>query len=119
MDKTLRIIIIILFASAILCACSGNEFPAGTYTHQSLTLELMEDGSFKYLEGDEIIGEGTYAIQDDEITWLTCSYCEAQNSGPATYRWQLEDGVLSFELVGDDFCGDRRDTIVYDWYGPK
>ena len=120
MNKTLRITIFILFVAAILCACSGNEFPTGTFTHQNLTVEFMEDGTYKCLEGDEVITEGTYAIQDYEITWLTCRYCEAQNSGPATYRWQLEDGVLSFELIGDDFCGDRRVTLLeHNWFGPE
>jgi len=118
MKKTLWTILCILFVAAILCACSSKAFPTGTYTHSDLAHEFRDDGTFSYLSGGEVVTEGTYAIQGDEIQF-TDSYCDEENAGPATYKWQYEDGVLSFELVGEDSCDGRFAALSVNWFGPK
>ena len=119
MKKTLWTLFCILFVAAALSACSSKEFPTGSYTHQSYTAVFGDDGSFTLLFGDEVVTEGTYSIEGDEITWGHDTWCDAENAGTATYRWQYEDGVLSYELIGEDLCEGRRDLQTVNWFGPK
>ncbi len=118
MKKTLWTIFCILFVAAALCACSSNEFPTGTYTHLDGTVEYRDGGTFILMGGDEIATEGSYSIEGDEIT-LRDTFCDENNAGTATYRWQHEDGVLSFELIGEDLCDERREMLSLNWFGPK
>jgi hypothetical protein len=119
MKKILWTITLVLFVAASLSACTSEEFPTGTYTRQDLTIELRDDGTFTYMGGDEIITEGTYSIDGDEIQWINDTWCDAEYAGTATYKWQHEDGVLSFELIGEDLCEGRREVMSINWFGPK
>jgi len=119
MKKTLWTIVFILFVATALCACSSKEFPTGTYTYQKLTNVYRDDGTFTHMNGDEIVTEGTYSIEGDEIHWGHDTYCDRLNGGTATYKWQYEDGMMSFELVGEDLCEGRRDVHSVNWFGPK
>jgi hypothetical protein len=118
MRKAIWTIVVILFFAATLCACSNDGFPTGTYTLGNRAHEFRDDGTFSYLEGDEVMTEGTYFIQDDEIQ-ITDSYCAERDANPGTYKWIFEDGRLNFELIGEDLCEDRRSTLTLTWYGPK
>ena len=119
MKKILWTIMVVLFLAAALSACSSKEFPYGTYTRQDATEEYRDDGTFTYMFGDEIVTEGTFSIEGDEITWIQDTLCDEEYAGTATYRWQYEDGVLSFELIGEDLCEGRLDAHSVNWFGPK
>jgi hypothetical protein len=118
MKKILWTITCVLFLAAALSACTSKEFPTGTFTRQDVAVEYRDDGTFTLMGGDEIATEGTYSIDGDEIS-IRDTYCDSENAGSATYKWQHEDGVLSFELIGEDLCEGRRDLQTLNWFGPK
>ncbi len=117
MKKILWMITCILLVAVTLSGCSNKEFPTGTYTRQALTVEYRDDGSYTLMGGNEIITEGTYVIQDDEIQF-TDSYCAEEYANPGIYNWKYDDGKLNFELV-EDFCEGRRGSLTLTWFGPK
>lgn len=118
MKKILWPITLVLFVAVTLSACSNDAFPTGTYTHNQFVTEYREDGTFTMWNNDEISTEGTYSVNGDEITWRD-SFCDAENVGPATYKWSADDQGLKFELVGEDNCKGRRDSLSVKWFGPK
>lgn len=118
MKKTVWTIIFILFAAATLSACNNDGFPNGTYSHNQFVSEYRDDGTFTMWENDEIVTEGTYSVEGDEVTWKD-SFCDAENAGSATYKWSADDRGLSFDLIGEDLCKGRRDSLSVTWYGPK
>jgi hypothetical protein len=120
MKKAVWTIVVILFVAATLCACSSNKFPTGTFTHGDTSIEIRDDGTYTLMDGDEVLTEGTYSIQGDQIQYITDSYCDAENAGPATYKWQYDEDkdILSYELIADN-CEGRRMTHTVNWFGPK
>ena len=77
--KTVRVAVIALATFGLFAACSDdgntNEFPVGVYhqpgsTDASGTMEFKWDGTFVLGNGDEIVTEGTYSIDGDQLTWL-------------------------------------------------
>jgi hypothetical protein len=117
MKKAIWTIVVILFAAATLCACSSNKFPTGMYTYYSASVEYRDDGTYTLMSGDQVVTEGTYSIQDDEIQFSD-SYCAERDANPGTYKWQFEDGKLSFDLI-EDPCAGRVEAVSQDWVGPK
>lgn len=118
MKKIFWTITCVLFVAVALSACSNNGFPTGTYTHNQFVTEYREDGTFTMWENDEITTEGTYSVKGDEVTWKD-SFCDAENAGSASYKWSADDQGLSFELIGEELCEGRRDSLSVKWYGPK
>ena len=118
MKKILWMITCILLVAVTLSGCSNKEFPTGTYTHNQFVTEYREDGTFTMWENDKISTEGTYSVEGDEVTWKD-SFCDAAYAGSATYKWSADDQGLKFELIGEDRCKGRRDTLSVKWYGPK
>jgi len=120
MKKILWIITCVLFVATILCACSSDEFPTGTYTFGSHLIEFKEDGTFTYMIGNDLVTEASYSIQGDELIWLSDDgSCEDIGANPATYRWEHEDGKLNFVLVGEDQCTTRYERLSLSWIGPE
>jgi hypothetical protein len=117
MKRAIWTIVVILFAAATLSACSNNKFPTGMYTYYSASVEYRDDGTFTLMSGDQVVTEGTYSIQDDEVQFVD-SYCEERDANPGTYKWQYVDGKLSFELI-EDPCAGRVEAVSQDWVGPK
>ena len=117
MKKAIWTFVVILFVAAALCACSSNKFPTGKYTYGSASVEYRDDGTFTLMSRDEVITEGTYAIQNDEIQF-TDSYCAEIDANPGTYKWQYENGYLSLELI-EDPCEGRIVATTQNWFGPK
>jgi hypothetical protein len=120
MKKAIWTIVVILFLAATLCACSSNKFPTGTYTHGDTSVEFRDDGTYALMDGNEVVTEGTYSIQDDQLQYITDSYCDAENAGPATYKWQYDEDkeILSYQLITDN-CEGRRMQHTLNWFGPK
>jgi hypothetical protein len=117
MRKAIWAIFVILFFAATLCACSSDKFPTGKYTSGTASVEYRDDGTYTLMNGDEVIAEGTYSIQEDEIQ-LTDSYCAERDANPGSYKWQHEDGKLSLELIKDP-CEGRVEATSGYWFGPK
>jgi hypothetical protein len=118
MKKILWTITCILFVAATLCACSNDGFPTGTYRNDSAVTEYRDDGTITMWDNDEIVTEGTYSVEGDEITWIQDSWCDEENAGSATYKWSADDDGLSFELIGEDLCEGRRNAMALKWFGP-
>jgi hypothetical protein len=118
MKKIFWTITCVLFVAAALSACTSGEFPTGTYTHNQFVTEYRDDGTFTMWENDEIVTEGTYSVKDDEIT-VKDSFCNDAYAGPATYKWSADDQGLGFEVIGEDRCEGRRDSLSVKWFGPK
>jgi len=119
MKKAILTTVLILFVAVTLSACSSEKFPTGKFTRGDVALEFRDDGTYRFLGGEEVITEGTYTIQGDEMHIITDSYCDEENAGPATYKWQHEKDILKFELVGEDLCEGRRQQHTVNWFGPK
>ena len=119
MKKILWTITCVLFFAAALSACSNEGFPTGTYSHNQYVSEYRDDGTFTMWENDEIVTEGTYSVEGDELTWIQDSFCDAENAGSATYKWSADENGVSFELIGEDLCDGRRDSCSVTWFGPK
>lgn len=117
MKKIVRTIVCILLVAAALSGCGNKAFPTGTFTHADRVVEYRDDGTFTYLIGDEVVTEGTYAVQDDEIQF-TDSYCAERDANPGIYKWQYEDDKLTLELI-EDPCEGRREPNTLTWFGPK
>ena len=106
--------------AALLAGCSGadNGFPTGTFSANNgeWVQTFDEDGSSTFLENGTIIASSTFSIRANELTWETDSYCDARGAGKAAYTWAFEDGVLLFQLKGEDNCSDRigaLDNVPY------
>jgi hypothetical protein len=116
MKKILWTIICILLIAAALSACSNKEFPTGTYTNAGSVVEYREDGTYTYWVDGEVVAEGTYTVQGDEVQF-TDDYC-AEYANPGTYKWQHKDNKLSCEVI-DDLCAGRRSALEDPMFGPK
>lgn len=117
MKKILWTITCILLLASTLSACSNKEFPTGKYTRTGSVVEYREDGTYTYWNDDEVVAEGTYTVQGDEIQF-TDDYCTEDYANPGTYKWQHEDGKLSLELI-EDRCEGRRIAVSSPMFGPK
>ena len=125
-SKVLRVAIFALASLGMFAACSDdgntNEFPVGVYHHPgstdaSGTIEFTSDGTFVLADGDEIVTEGTYSIDDDQLTWDTDSYCRniSADAESATYSWTQDGDLLTMTVEGEDLCIGRVDTIQAGW----
>jgi hypothetical protein len=121
-SKTVRVAVIALATFGLFAACSDdgstNEFPVGVYHQQgstdaSGTMEFKSDGTFVLAEGDEIVTEGTYSIDGDQLTWDTDSWCKdiSADAESATYTWTQDGELLTMTVEGEDLCTDRVNTI--------
>ena len=113
------LLLTLLILSFSLSACSGPTFPTGSFSMKSddiYFVEFSDDGNWTFYVFGTVISSGTYSIQGDEFTFETDSFCDAEDSGKATYIWTWEDGNLTFILKGEDHCEGRRgvlDNVAY------
>jgi hypothetical protein len=121
-SKIVRVAVIALATFGLFAACSDdgstNEFPVGVYHQQgstdaSGTMEFKSDGTFVLADGDEIVTEGTYSIDGDQLTWDTDSWCKdiSAEAESATYTWTQDGELLTMTVEGEDLCTDRVNTI--------
>ena len=120
MKKNIWTITCILILAVTLSACSNKAFPTGTYTTTGEgSVEYRDDGTMTLWYGDNVVTNGTYSVENNKIHFLHDTYCDEHNGGDATYKWQYKDGVLTFELIGEDLCDGRRNTTSQSYFGPK
>ena len=117
MKKILWTIACFMLIAIALNACSNKEFPTGKYTRPGSVVEYRDDGTYTYWNDGELVTEGTYTVQGDEIQF-TDDYCAEAYANPGTYKWQHKDGKLSLELI-EDLCAGRRIAVSDPVFGPK
>lgn len=117
-------LLLVFPAILLLAGCTPNEeFMPGKYgtihEGQTWTLDLKPDGSWTGTFSGELLTSGTYAVDGNQLTWLTDSHCmETGNPGTATYRLDLRHDTLRFSLVGRDPCQSRRVILEDEVYHP-
>jgi hypothetical protein len=108
-------LILFLLLLSLLGCSSGPNFPVGTYEidhhGKPWVMEFMDDGEWKGYYDGELYASGTYSISGHQLTFSTDDYCDELRPKPATYTWAYDDGLLTFQLVGEDPCLDRK-TVV-------
>lgn len=92
---------------------NDNEFPAGVFVYESrqnLTLQFNDDGSYIVREDNIVDATGTYRINGNQYTEDT-DYLPCRHARTATYTWAFDGRRLTFELVGEDNCTERRESL--------
>lgn len=122
----LAIIALCLLLVGCLSACTQSQFPIGTFSYvpkggyqMDHVLEFHDDGTWIAYVNQEIGSYGTYSIQGNEFVFVTDDYCDADQTGPATYVWTYEDDILTFTAKGSDSCGGRHLLMNNRPYGKQ
>lgn len=121
-SKTARIAVVAIAIMGPLAACSDDgdtgEFPVGVYhmpgaTDAEGTMEFTSDDTFELRFTGEIVTEGTYSIDGDQLTWETDSFCKeiGDDAESATYTWALDGELLTMTVEGEDLCPDRAELM--------
>ena len=71
------------------------------------TLQLVLQGTSYQarVQGTPETGSGTISVDGDTIAFYGSDRCPDDPGG--TYTWVIEDGTLTFTLVGQDACGRK------------
>lgn len=91
-------------------------FPTGTYEAKDVpfTVSFDDQGKFHVDQGATQEVAGTYSVSAGELR-LTDSQgpwaCTKAGEQTGTYRWKLENAVLTLSKVSDK-CGDRVKSLV-------
>lgn len=105
-------------ASISLCAfCTtalADDFPAGSYHAQDLSIVFDGKGKFEVAQGGTTQVSGTYVVQQGrvELTDVKGPWaCTKSGQKKGTYVWSWNGTALSFIKVTDG-CEDRSKTLV-------
>jgi len=118
MRKPIAFVAVVVATAGLLVACSGDEgFPAGTYVSTAdvndlgpVTATYRDDGTMTVEQG-ELVSEGTYTVDGDQVT-LSDTYCaESEGQETATYTWEWDGSVLTMTTT-DDACESRESTVA-------
>jgi hypothetical protein len=114
--QTILLVIGLVLTSLILAACGSpstkdSNFPTGRFVLPGSPSEgvyFNKDGTWSGFFGQQTVAEGTYHVEGDLYT---------EEAGPkacdtsATYRYSFDGTNLKFELVGEDGCQNRRESL--------
>lgn len=76
------------------------EFP-----EETLQLVLQRTSYQARVQGTTETGSGRISVEGDTIEFYASDRCAEDPGG--TYTWVIEDGTLTFTLVGQDPCGRK------------
>ena len=134
----------ILFLSLLLAACGATptpthvpptrtplppptspDFPVGVFFHRHTdgtfcVYRFDEEGSFAFwwmvssldVSHTWPLTSGTYAVDGNLYTEMSDSVADCPS---ATYAWTYDGRTLAFQLVGEDKCADRQQTVEKPW----
>jgi hypothetical protein len=117
MNKKIVLLVLgLLMGMLILTACGSassqaSNFPTGKFLLQDSEYEgiyFNQDGTWSGFAFGQTIAEGTYHVKGDMYTE------EASPDGcktDGTYKYSFDGTNLKFELVGDDTCQNRRESL--------
>jgi len=117
MNKKIVLLVIgLVFASLILSACGSatsadSNFPTGKFLLTDSEYEGVywnKDGTWSAFAFGQNIAEGKYHVKGDKYTEETSpDGCPTE----ATYKYSFDGTNLKFELVGEDNCQNRRESL--------
>jgi hypothetical protein len=125
--QTFRKICILLF---LCCIIPSIICHTGEYKHKSnfsygkfraeepgdvVTLDFTNTGDYTVYVNGALVDTGIFSIQGNKIILETSIYCKSYKIEKATYIWTLENGTLSFQVIGEDKCGPRYDDFQYSY----
>ena len=95
---------------------TADEFPTGTFVadfaHADRYLEFTADGVCRWVALDGFWERPcTYATSGDLFTEMTFEWPDGPQV-PATYYWEWDGELLSFELWGEDLQASRYGTYA-------
>jgi hypothetical protein len=104
---------------------TSPDFPAGVFFHKHpdgtfCVYRFNEEGSFAFwwmvssldVSHTWPLSSGTYAVDGNLYTEMSDSVADCP---PATYAWTYDGQTLAFQLVGEDKCADRQQTVEKPW----
>jgi len=114
--KIILLVVSSVLASLIFAACGSASkvdpnFPTGKFVLSDSEFEgiyFNQDGTWSAFAFGQNIAEGTYHVKGDQYTE------EASPEGcpsEATYQYSFDGTNLKFELIGEDTCQNRRESL--------
>lgn len=118
MRRWFVLFVVVPAAAGLLVACGGNEeFPVGTFLSTAsvnglgpVTTTYHDDGTLTVEQG-ELVVEGTYAVDGDQVTLSDTYRGESEGQETATYTWEWDGSVLAM-TTADDACGSRATAVA-------
>jgi hypothetical protein len=121
MNKKISLLVIGIFLSLVLAACSSassaeSNFPTGKFvlpgTDESQGVYFNKDGTFTAFYYGADVAKGTYSVKGD----LYIEESNDQNCGtsPMSFRYTFDGANLQFELTEEskhDTCENRRNSF--------
>jgi hypothetical protein len=115
MNKKIVLLMIgLVLASLILAACGStatSSFPTGKFILSDSEYEgvyFNKDGTWSGFAFGQDIAKGTYHVKGDLYTEeASPDACPTD----ATYKYSFDGTNLKFELVGEDTCQNRRESL--------
>lgn len=117
MNKKFALLILgMMLTTLIFTACgqqssAASSFPTGKFVlpeDASQGINFNKDGTWSGFFGDQTVAEGSYQVKGDLYT---------EEAGPkacptsATYKYSFDGTNLKFDLVGEDGCQNRRESL--------
>ena len=98
------------------------EFPTGTFTVKdsggtAWAVSFDGKGKVTVARASKEVVEGTYKVNKDEIEFTDEKgpFAGTGDAKTGTYKWQLEDGKLTFTKVKDESGGRSRVLTAGAW----
>ena len=117
MNKNIILLVIsFVLGSLFLAACGtssvDSNFPTGKFVlpdSESEGIYFNKDGTWSGFFFGQTVAQGTYHVQGDLYTEEANPETACPTS--ATYKYSFDGTNLKFELVGEDGCQNRRESL--------
>jgi len=117
MNKNIILLVIsFVLVSLFLAACGtssvNSNFPTGKFVlpdSESEGIYFNKDGTWSAFFFGQTVAQGTYQVKGDLYTEEANPETACPTS--ATYKYSFDGTNLKFELVGEDGCQNRRESL--------
>jgi hypothetical protein len=115
--KLLLVVTSLVLISLLMAACgtaspAQSNFPTGKFVlpdSESEGIYFNTDGTWSGFFFGQTVAQGTYHVQGDLYTEEANPETACPTS--ATYKYSFDGTNLKFELVGEDGCQNRRESL--------
>lgn len=122
MHKPIKSITHLLTATALVAtlftalsfgrAYGDDKFPAGKFITGPFTVSFETDGKMSVSRDGEIVVEGVYSVEKDQVTFNDKRGAMAcLDAGPGKFQWKFDGKALTFKLIEDE-CGGRANALT-------